>query len=436
MKKTCVIHIGLHKTGSSSIQNTLHKNRAILKSEFNINYYDKQANHGTLLTLFSKNLAYYRPLKIWGITDEAGINTFKSDLKADLSLTLKKNTSPVFVISGEGLSLLEEAEIHALQSFLAPSFDEFQIYAYVRDPMSHANSVGQQAIKGGMTFADIQRNTFGPKNPDDHPKITKPGSVYPYFRTRIAPYQKAFGEENVKVLNFSALRERKEDVVLHFMQEALGIKTLPQDFEVMRVNESLASDAVYLAEALNTEVPLFVDNTLNSKRSRGIITHLTSLKSEGSFTLPEFDFAALADIVSNDVAWLKTITKNRIDFTSMEPPKKSANLWPDLAPIARSLNAALIKEEKAKVSRDMFRALWLCSRNPDAARKSINCERLVRRCDDPKAMVNFAHSMKVLGFLDFALPAANRAIYLLDGTSDEDLYKRMVFMKNKLLKSQ
>lgn len=435
MKKTCVIHIGLHKTGSSSIQSSLHKNREILKSEFDINYYGKQPNHGTIFTLFSENIKHYRHLKHLRLTDEGGIDRFKSDLKTHLNHALKSNTSPYFVLSGEDLSFLEGQEVKSLYEFLKPFFDSFQIYAYVRDPMSYANSIGQQHVKAGMTFSDIKQQTFD-LDPNHEVPISLPGSVYPFYRARIEPYQTVFGTDNVEISNFSAIHEGGEDVCTHFMEQAFGITGLPQSFEILRVNESLASDAVYLAEALNNEIPVFVNNTLNQKRAHSLILQLFSLKSEASFVLPEFDFTALARIVESDVTWLKTVTDDRIDFTDMKPPEKSAYLWPDLAPIAQFINKSLLNQEENVVRKDIFRTLWLCSQNPEAARKSIDCKNLVNRCNDAKALANFSYSLKGIGFLDFALPAVNRAILLSKDTSDRDFYNRLILMKSKILESK
>ena len=70
MPKTLIVHIGMHKTGSSSLQNFLHKNRDYFLNHHKIDYCEAYPNHGKLAAFFANN---YRHFSRIGAFDDAHI---------------------------------------------------------------------------------------------------------------------------------------------------------------------------------------------------------------------------------------------------------------------------------------------------------------------------------------------------------------------------
>src|ERR1700741_70550 len=104
MGTTFYIHIGVHKTGTKSIQYSLFNNREKLL-EHGINYLRLESNHAPALIslLTDKPHTYARNILRHVDTPEiAGL--YNASLKQQLTEELSNNRSPKVVISGEGLS--------------------------------------------------------------------------------------------------------------------------------------------------------------------------------------------------------------------------------------------------------------------------------------------------------------------------------------------
>ena len=102
MPKTLIVHIGMHKTGSSSLQNFLHKNRDYFLDRHNIDYCEAYPNHGKLAALFANN---YRHFSRIGAFDDAHIGRWKDYYLKTFKTSLDKFGADKFILSGEGFSL-------------------------------------------------------------------------------------------------------------------------------------------------------------------------------------------------------------------------------------------------------------------------------------------------------------------------------------------
>ena len=110
MKKQLMLHIGLHKTGSTSIQAALkgyNKNK-VRSIAF------KEANHSIpMYTIFSEERYNYH---IW---QKEGLSKGDIDKKKNAYLNIlikefKNNKVKTLIISGEDLSVLKDHEVKAL----------------------------------------------------------------------------------------------------------------------------------------------------------------------------------------------------------------------------------------------------------------------------------------------------------------------------------
>ena len=114
-KKECIVHIGMYKTGSSSIQGSLHK---YLESETH-HYFDlNEPNHSRrILSLFSKEKTHHTH-KRRGFS-KSDIETFNRDTREMLSKSIDTNAHPIMILSAEGTSsILLKRELEVFRNLM------------------------------------------------------------------------------------------------------------------------------------------------------------------------------------------------------------------------------------------------------------------------------------------------------------------------------
>ena len=199
MPRRFFIHIGMHKTGSSSIQESFFNSRERLLSR-GINYLSLAANHsGSMYTLFSEHAHAYRPNLRRGADTPEKAAIRREAIRGDLIRELEGNKSAKFIVSGEDLSRLRLAEVTRLRDTLLPHASGFTIIIYVREPYSFLSSAVQQRVQRGFSFDQIWREPH-----------------LPNYRARIEPYIAAFGRENVDIRMFPPI-DCGGDVVRDFV---------------------------------------------------------------------------------------------------------------------------------------------------------------------------------------------------------------------------
>jgi len=393
----------MHKTGSSSIQNTLFENRTYLLENCDLNYFSTQANHSVLNHVFGDEAGLDKMPVPSGFGSEKAFAEYKSVLKTKLKSALETNTSNYFVISGEGLSLLGDAAVQRLAAFMEPLFDQVQIYIYVRDPYSYADSAGQQQIKQGATFYSIRTSTLGQFDPNA-PKDPRPlvGSVFPFYQMRIEGFQTSFGRDNVHIYEFSPDKLKDGDVVADFIYRAFGIDLSEHKIDVASDNKSLRKDAVHILEALNRADGIY-------PKVKSLPKQLNTMKGE-KFALPDFDYAAYGGLMREDMVWLRQATQGRIDFTKLVPPDTSKCEALDASVTAQFINDLSLDVEISRIRSQVFQILWQLSQGQTQAAKNVGA--VVNRSTDTRLLATFANGLKKLDYSDEALIAVNRAIIL------------------------
>ncbi len=222
MKKRCIIHIGMPKTGSTSIQRTLYKNLND-PAFFYAGLGNK--NHGKLIaSLFLEKGKLYPAYRKEGYTSE-DIEKVNKKTKKRLTESINSSIADTMIISGEGLAAaLSFEELINMRDFLHKYFHNITIVAYVRPPGAFASSHLQQKVKGGLYDFDLK-------------------GVYPYYRKKLEKYDFIFGKENVHIWKFDPKVFFGGDVVLDFCHR-LNIKMDPDCVE--RENESITKEALSL----------------------------------------------------------------------------------------------------------------------------------------------------------------------------------------------
>ena len=229
-----IIHIGMPKTGSTSIQHTFHKIRGVMRHGSASLYYlpMPSPNHGKYIRSFFSADASMVPLnsKLGLSKDE--LEAFNRETETLLDKALQWHCNSNVLISGEGIGFMDESDLLGLRDYLSAYFDSVRIVCYVRTPISYMQSAFQERVKGrlGSFHAD---------------------ELYKSYKKRFEKIESVFGESSCDFWKFDPKAFRSSDVVLDFC-DRLNIEL--GQVEINRVNDSLSLNALKLlfAYKINT----------------------------------------------------------------------------------------------------------------------------------------------------------------------------------------
>ncbi len=213
-----LIHAGMHKTGSSSIQQTLYD------TEIAGLYYPKwpTGNHsGLVVLMFEDAPEEHHGFKAQGITPDE-LADRRARWQTRLTKALESGEHDRVILSAERLVASPPAALQRLKAFFEPYCDSFRVMAYVRPPVGYMTSAFQQRLKGDLDRIQLQ---------------------WPAYRRSFEKLDQIFGRENVFLKPFYLRDMVGGDVVLDFAHET-GLDLVPD--QVARVNEGLSLEAVAL----------------------------------------------------------------------------------------------------------------------------------------------------------------------------------------------
>ncbi|GAB5376970.1 MAG: hypothetical protein AcusKO_34320 [Acuticoccus sp.] len=216
-----LIHAGMNKTGSSSIQNYLkqHDLGAVRYMEW------RTANHSALFALlFHEPVEEYHSFRGRGETREALLRERTVWLER-VAGQLDANRDRTIVMSAEDISGPYPDAVRRMGEFFARFTSDIKVVAYVRPPISFMQSAFQQRVaSGGLDCL----NTAG---------------LWPGYRGRFEKLDEAFGAHNVTLRRYASDALRGGDVVLDFC-DVLGVS--PSGYTPVRDNSSLSLEALSL----------------------------------------------------------------------------------------------------------------------------------------------------------------------------------------------
>ena len=321
--KKIIFHIGVHKTGSSSIQQSLAAAREALL-ENGVNFLDVSSNHSDLYLCFCANPHKHFANIEQGIdTPQKAADFANQKLKQYLS-SLKNSTWDTAIIAGEELSRLNEQELLELTR----QFDQFnatyQIICYVRNPISFSSSYAQESILGGNLYKHC---------------ITNP--ELPHYQKKLSSFINIFGQQNVSVLNFDEQTKEPDGLFSSFCKTT-DLEHIRHLLTPNRSNESLPLEGALLMDKINQFYPVFIDNKLNINRAKIPRSWVASIGST-KFIMPSQWQNTILELCENDLKWLQEQFDITFDFKPISAQQdlsiediNAQTYWQDLAHLLHS----------------------------------------------------------------------------------------------------
>ena len=288
--KTCYIHVGFHKTGSTSFQQFCGNNRNLLeKSDLYYPKFQYPPQKGNLWNHTGPISMIYKRGRIT-LSEKSSNSKDRNDLltmnqKAHLkALEQEKN----LLISGEGLSCLTHDCYQRLIEDLSDYGYNIKVFAVVRPPYSFACSALQEKIKGGRYSRLIDLN------PSSRKRQVKLNEI-PHRSTSIATLREVFGA-NIQFHPFSkALAHPEGPIGFCWEQLSLPLPWTSTETTSTVHNISLNNLQTRIFNRINQELRGQRNKAQRSKSGLKLIRQsMESLKS-GRFLLTEQEFSFIEE---------------------------------------------------------------------------------------------------------------------------------------------
>lgn len=228
MKELCVIHAGMPKTGSTSIQTALFKN---LSENPEADFSSPPLPGHRIFSLFSSDFENYHGNI--GHHDLSSIEKQNEETATLLINDISDKKCKKYIISSEDIYHMDIEGLKRMKSFFSPFFKHVVITGYVRPPRSFLQSAFQQLVK----FHEV--DTINPRT-----------IYHPYIHFK--RFDQVFGEENVFLKVFYP-SHFPENSVLRDFEKTWDLTFSPSISEV-RENESISQNLLSILFFYNKSI--------------------------------------------------------------------------------------------------------------------------------------------------------------------------------------
>jgi len=233
-----VLHIGVEKTGTTTIQEFLHLNRRLL-SEQGIHFprFMNLRNHWKLAVYCGNNRRSNQFTDLLDIDEPEKRNnwnaTFSDTFNREIKNIVHQYQHVIFSSEHFTSLLKDQEEIETLRAFLAQHFSTFSIIIYIRRQDLLASSMIGTKAKSGIGNGIATGNNINRRH-------------YYNFHKTLKNWSLVFGKENICLRVFEASKLLHGDLLLDFMHAA-GIKNNPDFLMPARLNTSPSAMAIEAA---------------------------------------------------------------------------------------------------------------------------------------------------------------------------------------------
>jgi hypothetical protein len=274
-----ILHVGMHKTGTSSIQQAL--SSALTDDRFRFLKLGGFANGSLIVGNAYAEIDGYphdpaSPLELRRQARRFGMKLITSELNAF--------DERIPILSAEIICSLGEQAKRAFLDMLSRYYPDVRIAAYVRRPKSYVESAYQERLKHSLVRVDDLVEDVS-------------------YRRIFSPFEELLGRSAVSLRLFDRQSLLEGDVVTDFAA-CFGIvmnKSTP-----IRENETLSLDAVKLLYIYRLFNPVFRDS------DSAVISLLSTIQG-GRFAFQHSVFERAAIIGGEDIEWVNERLNVQID---------------------------------------------------------------------------------------------------------------------------
>ncbi|WP_447041208.1 hypothetical protein [Vibrio parahaemolyticus] len=257
MNKKIILHAGLHKTASTSIQEALKSahdelaKKRIAYPLLDING-NVASNHSFMMySLFCNEPEKYHINQKWGYNTADKVKQLNDYYEQYLTNIINDKANDVVLISAEDLFSLDKSSLIKLKSFLEEKFNvSIEIVFYVRHLCDYLQSVIQQRVKDGgwkeLLLSEIRHGHLG------------------RVSDKISQFDDVFGKDSVKAYKYEDAIKYPGGIINHFLNNILGVDDVR--FDDVKYNNSLSFESFAIHSKVNKKFPLYKDGVLSSER--------------------------------------------------------------------------------------------------------------------------------------------------------------------------
>jgi hypothetical protein len=290
--KRCWIHIGMHKTGSTTIQRTLSRIRSHGSWKYLTLTKECDNLNEAMFVMFASNPLRHHTFRNQRTAPEE-IAVMGMKFRKDLEKRIRASTAETIILSAESLDQMDTQGVVRLEEFLRPLFHEIRVIGYVRPPAGLVSSSFQEKVKHGKRKFEFSK-------------------CAPAYRFRFRKYDKVFGPDRVDLFKFTP-KEFTNQCVLADFCERIGI-VLPPDTRVKRINEGLCKQACAILFAYHQLGPGYGSGKYVTRENRCLVKSLIAMRGTKFKLAPELVAPVLMEHAA-DIHWME----KRLGTTLAEP---------------------------------------------------------------------------------------------------------------------
>jgi hypothetical protein len=293
MPDRLVLHIGMHKTGTTAIQKALdgYDDGTIRMARLGV------PNHSIpMLTCYVADPTRYHVWVRQGLPATEVLRRrdyWRARLAEELALPRE-----VLILSGEEMSLMKPASVSDMLDDLRLKARQTDVLGWLRPADSYIASAFQQQIRAGQKTLDLPR---------------------PRYRDRFAPYLDLVGRDRLALRLYDPARP----AVAEFC-ETVGIPA--RSVDDITENASLSPDALRLVFRLNRDGPPTAGTQARLTARSRLLRHLSG-RFDGRFTMPSE--ITVAGLDPADIAWAEALTGLSLHGGATGDPARASVLLRD-----------------------------------------------------------------------------------------------------------
>lgn len=223
--RVAVVHIGTHKTGTTSFQVWAERNRAYLEEHLDLKYYNGLfgSNHYELPLLC---IDRHRSMSMRAKIPDWCLDAWQVPVREHLSEEVEQDARQLLISCEDFSYARSTGEVQALQSLLAPR--ELSVVVTLREPQAFLRSYANELRTQGFELSSIQ-GSFAYVESDSW--------LVDYDRM-LSVYRSVLGPDHVYVVDYEAAM-REDGSTLPSVMAGCGVRAeeLP-DWQRFRFNAS------------------------------------------------------------------------------------------------------------------------------------------------------------------------------------------------------